>query len=310
MDRVSYVITGGNTHGSFDMDKTTGDLYVAKLLDYETTPSYTLEVKLFDYRTMTFLATTVTIQVDMIDVNDERPSFPNDPVMLTVAENSKIGVALWNFTAPDKDSGLNGIVHYHIVNRELTNDMFIINALTGTLYLQGPLDYEMAKSHMIVICATDQSIDVNSRLNSTVTAQIIVQDENDNAPVFVSASKISVYELEPVGSVVHTLSASDLDANDNGKVFYSIAYGNEQEYFELNGESGELGLLKPLKREQVELITLNVTANDHGSPPNFSSQMLRISVEAVNNSPPQVCNVLLGLYFGCMMYEHVLVVRL
>ena len=44
-DTVSYAITSGNGDGKFAIDDGTGKITVARKLDYETTPSYTLTVE-------------------------------------------------------------------------------------------------------------------------------------------------------------------------------------------------------------------------------------------------------------------------
>ena len=44
-DTVSYAITSGNGDGKFAIDDETGEITVARRLDYETTPSYTLTVE-------------------------------------------------------------------------------------------------------------------------------------------------------------------------------------------------------------------------------------------------------------------------
>lgn len=77
---------------------------------------------------------------------------------------------------------------------------------------------------------------------------ITVEDENDNAPVFLSNSSVRVFEDEPVGYCVLQVGAVDADDDINGLVTYSLlsvsnnAFNSEDyydtSYFNLDSDSG------------------------------------------------------------------------
>ena len=46
--RVTYTLLSGNAYGSFDINKTTGALFVAREIDREQVAQYTLQVKAVD----------------------------------------------------------------------------------------------------------------------------------------------------------------------------------------------------------------------------------------------------------------------
>ncbi|CAG7831120.1 unnamed protein product [Allacma fusca] len=286
--KFTYVIARGNIHDTFDVDKTTGALLVAKQIKYEVTSHYLLQVQALSSGDVpSSAANYVSVDIDILDVNNNSPHFlQGDPIEIHVAENTRVGSVVWNFTAMDADDGLNGIVHYEIL-QQYPEETFRINTLTGTMYLQATLDYETQSSYMVVVMATDQALNPLERLNSTTTAHIFVDDQNDNIPRFLSSQKISVYEVEPSNSVLHTVIAMDLDSGENGRITYSIISGNEAGYFLLNRDSGQLSLLKSLDREEFDYFSLNVTASDQGSPRNVATQLLQVTLENVNNNPPQ-----------------------
>lgn len=283
--QVFYQIFGGEAAEFFDIHATSGSLVVASKLDYEKVTRHIIKVKATLQTPISFSESVVTVEVDVLDVNDERPQFGEDPIVFNLSENTSVTSPIWNFTAKDSDPGLNGVLHYWISSQE-PHSKFRLNMLTGTLYLQSSLDYETCSSYVLVVTATDQALRVEDRLNTSVTVNIIVQDENDNSPIFSSSSNVEMYELEPLKSEFHTVIAKDLDSSKYGQVSYKILSGNDEGIFHLHQDNGRLSLSKPLKRD-VKRYSLNISAFDHGSPPKSVSQLLSITVKADKSHAPK-----------------------
>ncbi len=68
-DTISYSITEGNADGKFAISRTSGAITVASVLDYETTPSYSLTVKASDGRggTATAMVTVSLFKADCVN---------------------------------------------------------------------------------------------------------------------------------------------------------------------------------------------------------------------------------------------------
>ena len=66
------------------------------------------------------------------------------------------------------------------------------------------------------------------RLTSTATVNVVVLDENDNAPTVVQPLQkvISVREKEPTGTVVAQIVATDPDLEENATIVYEFDKGN------------------------------------------------------------------------------------
>ncbi|ODM94994.1 Protein dachsous [Orchesella cincta] len=282
--RLTYTIIKGNEDGRFEINRASGAILVVQPLDHEATSHYLLEVKVSIDSDTNPQDAVVTLDIEVLDVNDEAPRFPQDPMNVIVSENHSVGAPVWNFTALDRDGGLNGIIHFSI-REQRPQEKFRINTLTGTLYLQSPLDYESCSSYILIVEAVDQSPLVSERLSTSVTVHMEVRDENDNEPQFTSASNIVVYKWEPANTVLHTVMAFDNDAGDNGIVSYEITGGNTNSELSLDNLTGQLSLVKPLKKTGV--FSLNVTAKDHGKPSKSSTQLLTVTVKDVMDSPPQ-----------------------
>lgn len=283
--RLTYTVLKGNEEGKFEINRASGAILVVAPLDHETTSHYLLEVKLNMDSDTNSEEAMVTLEIEVLDVNDECPTFPQDPMTITVSENHGIGSPVWNFSAVDKDRGLNGIIHFSI-REQRPQDKFRISTLTGSLYLQSPLDYETCSSYVLIVEAVDQSPLISDRLSTSVTVQVLVQDENDNDPQFTSVEQIVVYKWEPPNTVLHTVMAYDKDSGDNGIVSYEITGGNLNSELALDSVTGQLSLVKPLKRDGV--FQLNLTAKDHGRPKRkVTTQVLTVTVKDVMDSPPQ-----------------------
>lgn len=289
--RVTYTIISGNVYGTFDINKTTGALFVAREIDRELVAQYTLQVKAVDGGATNPQSNIINIKIEVTDVNDCAPSFKVDPVLFSVSENTAIGTAIWNFSAVDLDDGTNGAVQYALV-QQWPVSVFKINANSGILTLINSLDHEQYPEFTIVVTATDQPEKDSERFTTSVTARILIEDFNDNAPIFVSRTRVDIMEDEPVGYPLLHVIAIDRDSGENGRVSYTIVSGNEDGAFSLDSNTGILAVTRPLDRESQNQYALNVTASDHGRPPKSSWQVINIQVEDINDNPPHFLHTL------------------
>lgn len=137
------------------------------------------------------------MNIEVEDVNDNAPEFESSTVRISVPENVDIGVPLYAAHAQDRDSGVNGIVHYKIASN---GGLFDIDANSGHLTLTKHLDYEATQRHSLIITATDTGM---PSLSANLTVFVEVQDINDNPPVFErSEYTLKVLESLPVNSQV------------------------------------------------------------------------------------------------------------
>lgn len=118
--------------------------------------------------------------------------------------------------------------------------------------------------YILVVQATDGG---TPALSSTVTVYCNVVDLNDNAPVFEAGPHAAdVVENATVGTPVLTVTAQDLDSNDNGRIVYAVAGGDEDGDFGV-ASNGTLFTRRPLDRERKSLYNLLLTATDSPPPP-------------------------------------------
>ncbi|CAD7079025.1 unnamed protein product [Hermetia illucens] len=314
---VTYTLTSLTSDvidEAFDMDRQTGSLVVARRLDREHQSEYRLEIRALDTTASNNpQSSAITVKVEITDVNDNAPHWPEDPITIYVSETAAIGQIVYNFTATDEDAGANGEVQYHLESQmpELEKKLFSLDPLTGMLSLQGNLDYEDLNEYILVVEAVDQSVNTSERLRTKVTARILVTDSNDNSPVFVSPtadSTILLGDSAQVGQLVAHVVAVDKDAGDNGHITYSILAGNEEGRFRMDPRTGSIELAKAIQSthsqshqirnsqssasdrnsQAANKFSLVISASDHGSPVSKETHLnLQILVQGSSNNPPR-----------------------
>lgn len=239
---VTYTVVGGTDQdGTFVVDRLTGDVYLARPLDYERDARYTLQIEVDDFSQTLPSSTLVQLDIDVEDSNDHAPQFPEDPITIVIPESMESGSSVYTFQATDKDgSGPNSELSYSILHQwPDTPGLLILDPSTGILSLGQELDHEVTSSLILVVQATDSPLNASQRRWGSVTARIYVTDENDNAPVFSSPTAVSVMEDQPVGFVVLYVMARDADQGENGRMTYSIQSGNTGGTFSLNPNTGK-----------------------------------------------------------------------
>ncbi|NXD64577.1 PCD23 protein, partial [Eolophus roseicapillus] len=279
--QVTYHIVSGNENKAFVLDKITGLLTTAQLLDRETQECYNLTVMALDDGSPSLSATQV-LTIIVVDVNDETPIFLKQLYETAVRENQDPGQFVIKVEAVDRDAGLNSLLQYEILPGT-DYEKFKMNSDSGELVTTASLDRETQEVFHIKVLVRDSGTPL---LSSTVTVICTVLDENDHSPTFLlPTSEICIPEnQEP--SVIYIMRAVDMDAGNNGALRYKIIGGNVGEYFTVNVTSGKLLLTRSLDREDISSFTLVIECRDLGSPSRSSTAQLHLTVLDENDHNP------------------------
>lgn len=223
------------------------------------------------------------IRVLVLDVNDNAPHFFQSHYQLEVEENNRPGIALLQVWASDADSGYNGRVTYRL--NKHASPVFNIDPVTGQLSVLASLDREQQGAHNLTVFARDSG---SPPLESEATISILVLDQNDNAPVFLTPHFIffipeNVPPLAPVGK----LGVADLDEGENGNIELNVV--NSSGPFVVDDAQGTLRATTSLDRETEDRYELYLLASDHGYPAALTSTArVTIFVEDINDNQPEV----------------------
>lgn len=245
--KVQYSISSGNRRDTFHIDAVSGMLLLHKPLDYEETTSYNLNITATDGGNPG-LSTNIEFRVMVIDSNDNAPAFPNTAIVRQIKEGIALKTPIVTVIAEDPDSGINGKVNYALVHQD-PSDMqrhFNINQTSGVIYTLREIDRETIDTFKLTIVATDQAMPPSTRLSAEKVVTIIVEDVNDEYPVWVSMNAAVLPQprrpsMSRGGTVVMNVFARDADSGTNGLVTYEMVSGNA-ELFKLHRSTGAITL--------------------------------------------------------------------
>lgn len=247
---VSFMIGGGNIQGVFRIDTRTGTLYLEKPIDYEQRSTYRLNITAADGG-MPRLTSTIEFVVRVLDYNDNAPSFPNTTIVRQIQEGIPYKTHIVTVKAHDPDSGNNGNVTYAIKNQDPPGRHFDIEKNTGEIYTIQEIDREFNDTFMLTVVASDQAEPVSSRLSAEKLVTVVVEDINDNAPVFVSMNAGLLPENSRKDQKIMQILANDIDANTNGLVTYEIVGGSAMDVFYLDRVTGSLRLRRDVSAPEL-----------------------------------------------------------
>ncbi|XP_006866305.1 PREDICTED: uncharacterized protein LOC102841996 [Chrysochloris asiatica] len=229
------------------------------------------------------------VEVEIIDVNDNSPSFGTEEREIKVAESENPGTRFPLPEAFDPDVGVNSLQGYELS----PNGHFSLDLQIGAdgikypeLVLERTLDREEEAVHHLVLTASDGGSPVR-----TGTARIHVKliDTNDNAPVFTQPEyHVNVRENVPVGTRLLTVKATDPDEGANGEVTYSFRKGREKisQLFQLNSLTGDIAILGNLDYEESGFYDIDIEAHD--GPGLRARSKALVTVLDVNDNAPEV----------------------
>uniref|UniRef100_A0A3Q1C9I6 Protocadherin Fat 4 n=1 Tax=Amphiprion ocellaris TaxID=80972 RepID=A0A3Q1C9I6_AMPOC len=253
---LSYYIASGNLDNAFHIDQLSGELSIRHPLDYEHIQKYVLWIEARDQGFPPY-SSYEKVEITVLDVNDNHPVFDKDPFHAEILENLSPQRVLI-VSAVDLDSGPNGQLEYAIIDGNKENS-FSINRATGEIRTTRPLDREKVALYTLKVKATDRGLPPK---NTAVKVLINVLDVNDNAPRFSKIFSATVAENAPVGYTVTRVTTTDEDAGSNAISRYSIT--DTSLPFNINPNTGDITISRPLNREDTDHYIVKVTAHDSG----------------------------------------------
>ncbi|CAB0008571.1 unnamed protein product [Nesidiocoris tenuis] len=282
--RVYYTVISDWANDVFSLNPQTGVFTLTARLDYEEVQHYIFVVEAEDGGKPA-LSSTVSVYINVLDINDNSPLF--DPMSYSneLFENATIGTSVVTVSATDLDSDINGRVKYSILSGD-DLETFFIDQENGTILTQKRLDRETKPVYNLVVLAADQAKPRSSSLSSTVQVSVVVKDVNDVSPEVVSPSEVSVPENAAVGALVLAVKAVDRDEGRNGYVEYKLGNVVGAGAFTLGAVDGLLRVAQPLDRESQANYTLELTVRDRGDPPRSTRTSLIVNVVDINDNSP------------------------
>ncbi|TNM98571.1 hypothetical protein fugu_013135, partial [Takifugu bimaculatus] len=296
---LRYSLVSGNALGWFSISENSGLVTSAGLLDRETTSEIVLNISAKDQGLQPRVSYTKLV-INITDVNDQVPTFTQSTFHVSLVEHAPAGTELLVLSATDDDLGSNGTVHFSFdaETPASAQELFRLDALSGRLSTAAELDREERASYLLHVQAADGG---SPPLRSAGRVNVTLRDVNDNRPVFYPVQYFAnVKENEPSGSYVTTVSATDPDLGRNGTVKYMITAGDTVK-FHINGNTGKIGTLVPLDREEKTTYQLQVAAVDGGGLRSHTQAIVTVTVIDTQDNPP----VFSQKVYSFVMFENV-----
>ena len=191
----------------FAVNFTTGEILLCRRIDYEQRTNYSLTVVVSDG----VFSVNSTISVQVVDRNDNPPTFPEEPIQFIVSENASMNMFIGAIAHDDNDSLINSMATYTGLN---VPEAFRVSS-SGRLFINNAslLDQEMyPSSYMFVVLAENTPYDPTDETQlANVTIIISVTDINEHPPEVERPCNLYVEENVPIGYPVGRINVTDPD---------------------------------------------------------------------------------------------------
>ena len=246
---------------AFVVNTTSGEVSLRATLDAEASLVYNLTIVASNGPALPEQQTEAIFTIEVLDKNDITPQFQRLDLVVTVSEAVPIGYEVTQLLADDLDiTAANSELTYQISGGHNTS-LFGIDLLSGTIYVAGILDRELEPEHLLEVTVSDSGVPT---LNSTTTVTIVLQDSNDNSPVFEQRVYLfSIQENLLNSTVIGRIRAYDID-QDNVSYFLPDNGSLDGSFFLIDPTSGEIISAAVFDREVQDLFSFIAIATDNG----------------------------------------------
>ncbi|XP_047210221.1 protocadherin beta-16-like [Girardinichthys multiradiatus] len=261
-------------------------------LDRERASEYNITVTCSD-EGVPSLSSSVTLTLQISDVNDNAPVFERSSYEAYIVENNTPGISIFTVKATDADWNQNARVSYILedssVNGVPVSSYVSVSADSGVIHAVRSFDYEQIKDFHFRIKAQDGG---SPPLSSNMTVKILIQDQNDNPPQVlypIQTGGSVVAEMVPrsadVSYLVTKVVAVDVDSGQNAWLSYKLQKATDRALFEVGLQNGEIRTIRQVTDKDAVKQRLTVIVEDNGQPSRSATVIVNV---AVADSFPEV----------------------
>ena len=287
-----YRIVSSNADPLFHVNQNDGILYVSRKIDREEVCGRT-STCMMDLKTVLENPLEVHyVGVEVLDINDHSPSFPDEVKIMEISESVLPGVRIPLQPARDLDGGPLSVQQYKLSSNEHFRLEVKDKGEDGkipVLIVQKSLDRENAEKHSLVLTALDGGKPPKSGEMNII---INVLDVNDNTPSFTKdVYSVMLDENAAVGTTVLQVNATDSDEGPNGDVVYSFSNSVNRKLFklfEINPSTGQITVKGLIDYEDKDKYEIEIQASDKGLAPLATQKSVIIKIVDANDNTPEI----------------------
>ena len=235
----------------------------------------------------TRFSATIFIEWNILDQNDNPPSFEESLLTVQIQEDAQIQSKILRLNATDMDISDFGVLSFSINSGN--DGTFGIES--DYIVLTRRLDFETTAEYELVIHVTDgiHSIQDCPQSQCVAIVRILVTDIDDEPPVFSSLEyRASVVENAPTGTSILEILATDIDSPSIEYKLTGLAEGR----FTVS-QTGVVSVAGPIDREQFPGGSLVFLAFADGG--SLATADIVIDIQDVNDYEPRFSGVFSGL---------------
>uniref|UniRef100_A0A8C4TTR9 Cadherin domain-containing protein n=1 Tax=Falco tinnunculus TaxID=100819 RepID=A0A8C4TTR9_FALTI len=276
-----------------------GAIFSTKEFDYEKDPHcYLLNITATD---PDGLNTTKTVNINIININDERPYFTTKQRIYRIPEEQSPGTVVANITAKDPDDEDSPSRLFYSI--QSSDRYFSINPSTGTLQVTGRINRDAIplRLHPNISLIVRVEDSPSSGHTSEIEITVIIEDINDNPPECnPSTFRKEANENMTAGTFLLDLrnycKDIDVDSSNNQFKFTGLSGFGSNNFALESTVSGRLVMTESIDLESpanigVEVYCLTVRVQDIACPTYSNIIYIYIRIKPVNEFFPVFSNL-------------------
>lgn len=219
---------------------------------------------------------SVAVQINVLDINDNRPIFERYPYTAQVPALIQPGQTLLKVQAHDADQGANGELIYTLktdsaLGTPTMRSKFRINPNTGALSATQSLASETGNLLQLEVIARDKG---NPPQSSVGLIELLVGETPPNQPVLRFQNetyRTSLRENSPTGTHLVHVTAVRSDGRRQ-RVSFSFGAGNDDGIFSLDATTGKVRVANPAQLDYDRFATPSLAPLNRGRALQYEQQ--------------------------------------
>ncbi|XP_017209750.2 cadherin-related family member 5 isoform X1 [Danio rerio] len=299
---VTAVITGQNPPDLFDINDEY-QLIAKTVMDYEKFDKDNPYLVNIECTKPGSTSTSLLLRIVLEDINDNPPSFKESWYSLEVKELTKVDTSVGLITATDPDES--DRLYYRLESPE--GEFDVETSFNPNILVKKLLDYDKVKQVTMTLYAQDTQIGSSAEVSHTATATVVVNiiDIDNRPPWFQPCTEyifetstvcinsgyngvvtLKEQETDPLKLMPGPVYGIDGDAGIKELIGYTFMGGNEDGIFNINTDTGNITMLKPV--DVVGPFVLTVMAFQKLNPDQFATTtvILKVALTA-SEFPPK-----------------------